>query len=31
VWQTRLPELAARIKALETAFETGSEAKAEGK
>ena len=31
VWQTRLPELAARIKALGTAFETGSEAKAEGK
>ena len=30
VWQTRLPELAARIKTLETALEAGSETKAEG-
>jgi UDP-3-O-[3-hydroxymyristoyl] glucosamine N-acyltransferase len=30
VWQTRLPELAARIKTLETALETESETNAEG-
>lgn len=30
VWQTRLPELAARIQTLETALETESETKAEG-